>query len=339
MYLSCHSILEFDEIKLFRELGHYVFSPGAYFFPEDPGDASMRPGLFDLNYDKEDVELWNKLGKEGIDTKNLISKEFFDRFDLIVIMHLPEWVKNNWERMKHKRVVLRTIGQFISKNELEMAPYVKQGLKIVRYSPRERTNPNFCGESALIRFYKDPSEFGPWNGNIREVLTIAQHMKKRDHACNFTFFESVTRPFPRKLIGPGNEVCGPYALGKVPYEDMKQRMRDHRVYFYTGTHPASVTLNFIESAMTGCPIVAIGPAHGNAKYFPGHNLYEIPDIIKNGENGYVSDDENQLRAYISELMKNDTLAGQISANIRATAISLFGKEKIKEDWKSFLEQI
>jgi glycosyltransferase involved in cell wall biosynthesis len=339
LYLSCHSILEYDEVRLLRELGHYVFSPGAYFTPEDPGEASMRPGLYNLDYNPEDVELWNKLSKKGIDTKNLISKEFFDRFDLVIIMHLPEWVKNNWERMKHKPIVLRTIGQFIARNEAEIAPYVRQGLKIIRYSPRERTNPGFCGESALIRFYKDPDEYGPWNGQLKEVLTVAQHMQDRDRACNFTFFEQVTRPFPRRLIGPGNEKAGPYALGKLPYDEIKKRMRDHRVYFYTGTHPASVTLNFIESAMTGCPIVAIGPEHGNAKYFPGHNLYEVPDIIRNGDNGFISDNVNDLRRYIKDLLEKDTLAEKISKNIRLTAIELFGKQKIKEEWKSFIEAI
>jgi hypothetical protein len=33
LYLSAHSVLEFDEVSLFRELGHYVFSPGAYVNP------------------------------------------------------------------------------------------------------------------------------------------------------------------------------------------------------------------------------------------------------------------------------------------------------------------
>ena len=30
LYLSCHSILEYDEVKLLTGMGHYVFSPGAY---------------------------------------------------------------------------------------------------------------------------------------------------------------------------------------------------------------------------------------------------------------------------------------------------------------------
>jgi len=57
LYLSCHSVLEFDEVKLFHELGHEVFSPGSYVEPLNPGDP-MRPGIPGLIYDPEIVEMW-----------------------------------------------------------------------------------------------------------------------------------------------------------------------------------------------------------------------------------------------------------------------------------------
>ena len=112
LYLSCHSILEHDEISLFNKLGHYVFSPGAYVEPANPGDASLRPGLMDVKYDPEDITAWRKLQDEvghDKDPKYLLSKEFVDRFDAVIVMHIPEWITNNWEAMKHKTVVWRTL--------------------------------------------------------------------------------------------------------------------------------------------------------------------------------------------------------------------------------------
>jgi len=48
LYVSCHSILEHDEIKLFSELGADVFSHGAYRNPQQVDDPK-RPVL-DIPY-------------------------------------------------------------------------------------------------------------------------------------------------------------------------------------------------------------------------------------------------------------------------------------------------
>jgi glycosyltransferase involved in cell wall biosynthesis len=338
LYLSCHSILEHDEVKLLTELGHYVFSPGAYLDPSVSPDQ-MRPALDSVKYDPEDVAAFHALGKPGRDNKELLTKEFVDRFDTIIVMHMPKWIVLNWDAMKHKNVVWRTIGQSISPQEKALQSYREEGLKIVRYSPRETTIPNYIGSDALVRFYKNPDEFGNWSGEEKRVITFAQNMQQRDANCNFTFFEEVTRPYPRGLYGPGNENSGDFAHGKQDFEELKRLMRDSRVYFYTGTHPASYTLNFMEAWMTGIPIVAMGPKHGNARYFPDHELYEIPDLIQNGINGFISDDPAELRTAIEVLLNNEKVAQMVSENARADAIKVFGKETVGKQWKSFLETL
>lgn len=336
LYLSCHSILEFDEVKLFHELGIDIFSPGAYLEPGNPSE--MRPALPDLKYDPEDVAAFHALGKPGIDNKELLTKKFIDRFDAVLIMHMPKWVIVNWDAMKHKPVIWRTIGQSLSHQEKALAPYRQQGLKIVRYSPRERTIPGYIGEDALIRFYKDPADYGPWNGDKEQVVTFAQNMRARNEACNFNLFERATRLYPRGLYGPGSDT-ETFGHGKVPYDELQQTMRDSRCYFYTGTHPASYTLNFIESWMTGMPIVAIGTRWGNATYFPGHALYEIADLIENGVTGFVSNNEAELADRVGQLLRDKSLAETISVNARAKAIEVFGKDTIGLQWKTFLETL
>jgi hypothetical protein len=338
LYLSCHSILEYDELVLLNELGHEVFSPGAYVEPANPGDASLRPGVPGLVYDPYIVEQYHKLSgkRPGLDFKDSLSKEFVSNFDCIIAMHIPRWIENNWNAFAGKRVIWRTIGQSVHSTEMQIKPYRERGLQIVRYSPVETRIPGYQGCDALIRFYKDPDDLKDWNGNNKRVISFAQSMKQRDVACNFSFFEEVTRPYERHLFGPGNEDIGSWTTGRVPYERLKQEMRDNRVYFYTGTHPASYTLNFMEAWMTGIPIVAVGPKHGNADYFPGHNLYEIPELIENGVNGFVSDNVQELRSYITSLMTFDSVASSISKVGRASAIHHFGKEMIKESWRAFL---
>lgn len=338
LYLSCHAILESDDLVILRELGHKVFSPGAYWIPET-GGAGMRPPMPDLRYDQDLVDEWNKIGAAhpGEDVKNHITKEFADKFDIIIIMHMPQWVEHNWENIKHKRVIWRTIGQSVTSVEQKMKKYFDQGMEIVRYSPMETNIPGFAGQTAFIRFYKDPSEFCNWNGKDERAITISQHMQERDFACNYTFFEEVTRPFNRLLIGPGSEHL-PFGTGKIEFEEMKTCLRNNRVYFYTGTHPASYTLNFIEALMTGIPMVCVGPRYGNANYFMNHNLYEIPKLITHGKNGFVSDDPGELRIIIQDLMLNENYAKKISNAGRKLGIHHFDKKMVKAAWGMYLEK-
>jgi glycosyltransferase involved in cell wall biosynthesis len=340
LYLSCHEILEFDEVKMFHELGHEVFSPGAYVNPQSKGEFDMRPGIPGLTYNPEILDKYvrNNSLYPGIDGKSKLTKEIVDYFDLIVVMHVPDWIKSNWDVMKHKPVVWRTIGQSVASTEQGLAPYREQGLKIIRYSPNEANIPNFIGSDGLIRFYKDPADYGNWNGDKEEVVTFCQSMQNRGGACNYELFESVTRSFPRKLFGPGNDQPG-FGMGKVPYSQLQEEMRNNRVYFYTGTHPASYTLNFMEAWMTGIPIVAIGPKYGNAEVWRTHNLYEIPSLIQNGVNGFISDNPAELHSFVHTMLTDKQLAVKISRAGREEAIRHFGKDMIYAAWQTFLDKI
>jgi glycosyltransferase involved in cell wall biosynthesis len=243
--------------------------------------------------------------------------------------------------------------------EMELSLYKPLGLKIVRYSPKESKIPSYAGSDAVIRFYKDEDEFSGWTPQSSGVMTLGQNMekrvisigqsvKKRKDFCGFRIFEEATKGFDRFLYGPDNEDSG-IPGGLLSYSDMKKALRESRVYFYTGTYPAPYTLNFIEALMTGIPIVAIGPSMANvaafpnneytAGYVPGQSTYEVHEIIKNGVNGFVSDDIAYLRTCITKLLENDRLAEFIGSEGRKTAIELFGKKVIKQQWKEFLEHL
>lgn len=325
LYLSCHAILEYDELKLFEELGIDYFALGSYIDPQNPVDK-IRPPLAK----KVDEDLLHRAPD-----RNSIPKEFFDEFDVIMVMHVPEWIEQNWENMKHKRVIWRTIGQSTASVERRMKPYRDQGMQVVRYSKREINILDNIGCDALIRFYKDPDEFTSYNGINREIITFTQNMKQRGEWCNYDVWMKVAEGLPMKIYGKDNENMGELFGGFLNYQEMKQKMRDSAVYFYTGTQPASYTLNFIEAMMTGIPMVCIGSKFANSLDIAG-DVYEIPDIIINGSNGFWSESVDDLRQILRSLLNKPSLAKYIGQCGRETAIQLFGKENIKLKWKEFL---
>lgn len=339
LYLSCHSILEHDEVSLLREIGHHVFTPGDYVDEQNQGRPSLRVGLRQPSEaEMEDLRAFNSFGKRGPANKNELTRDFVGRFDVIIVMHLPHWITLNWSVMRHKKVIWRTIGQSSAHIEKLLAPYRQEGLKIIRYSPLESFLPGYLGSDATIRFYKDPEEYGGWEGDIASVMTVAQYMRKRADACHFDIFQKVTEPFYVQLFGPGNEAAGAISVGEVPYADLKIALQKNRCYFYTGTFPASYTLSFIEAWMTGIPVVALGSKLMHDR-FPDEHLYEIPNLITHGVDGFYADSIEDLQEIIRSLINDYDLAKRISTEGRAASIKYFGKKTIKAQWVSYLRNL
>ena len=57
LYVSDHSVLEFDELSLFTDMGYDVFSCGAYRQPAGHYDLP-RPGIKGARYHKDLDEIW-----------------------------------------------------------------------------------------------------------------------------------------------------------------------------------------------------------------------------------------------------------------------------------------
>lgn len=332
LYISVHSVLEYDELTLFTELGYDCFSLGAYTNPEGHWELP-RPGIRGMKIRPDLIEMTRDMPRTEL------TWEFLNNFDIVVVMDgyaAPEILERNWELLREKKVILRTIGQSLPGREKRFAKLKKSGLKIVRYSPAEERIPDYAGEHALIRFYKDPEEFTAWNGNIKQVINFTQTLKGRRDFCGYDALMEVGAGFPFKVYGNGNEDLGEFNGGTLPYENMKGAMRDCRVFLYGGTWPASYTLSFIEAMMTGMPIVAVGKETWKHRDHPTIKLYEIPQIISNGDDGFYSDNTVELKGYIQRLLDDREYALKIGSKARTKAINLFGKETIKQQWATFL---
>jgi hypothetical protein len=334
-----HSIESYDQLRLYTDLGIEAVDIGGYIDPRFPHDPK-RPPVPDAPFVPEIKAAIDALGT----TDNLGAAQswtpdavldWLGDDGVLIYHHYLERLFGQWDRIRDwkrgnagRRVIWRTVGQSVEANEKRAAPFRADGLEIVRYSPKERNIPSYAGEDALIRFYKDPDEWTGWTGHIPAVINITQHLAQRDPYTNYGFWRQATEGLNAIPMGPGSEAIG--GPGEMTHAAMKQALRDHRAYLYTGTQPASYTLGLIEAMMTGIPVYSIGPKW--MSIFPyGPDLFEGHEIAMD-----ASDDPSRTRARMGEWLDDLHFAQMISEDIRERAIELFGKETIGAQWAQYL---
>jgi len=330
LYLGVHEILEFDEVRLLQNLGHQVICLGN--LTVRPNSGRFRPLLPQLLPQGE----WATLVR-GAD-RNSLPPALLERIDVIIAMHEPSYLLNNWPSIRRKRVIWRTIGQSVDFIESALRPLRKKGLQIVRYSPAEARVPGYLGADAIIRFAKDPEEYGGWTGSSPRAISFINNLPQREIHCNGPIVRQLAARLPFDLYGIGNEEL-PFARGLVPPEEQPQVLRSARAYFSANTQPASYTLGFIEAWMTGIPVVAVGPALGHARHTPEYrqDTYEVHKLMESGRQGYWSDDPAKLESHLRSLLQDPGHAAALGTAGRARAIELFGIGTIAPQWQAFLE--
>lgn len=345
LLLASHAVAEFDDVRMFTDLGYDVFCPGGY---EVPGKApeGIRPPLPDSPAHPDLVARLHETREAYPDRPDLIDPakarlhdDIIDWADAIIVHHFPEqWIVGQWASIRSKRVIWRTCGQSDPRLERVMEPLTHEGLQVVRYSPAERryfeSVGAFAGEDALIRFGKYPADYGPWIGDWEVVGNVTQDMVARGDSCGLGFWREATQGLPVRPAGKGSEALG--GMGALSYPDMLDYLRHIRVYLYTGTTPASYTLGLIEAMLSGVPVVSIGPSAWNGPdlLFEGHEIADCGLTICGGD--YNPNDPDWARFLLRHVLDDAGDAKRLGDLQRQRAIDLFDVAKVGQQWQEFL---
>lgn len=327
LYVSVHEVLQDDEIKLFRSMG---------------ANCARLRGMTDIfrasTEDAYDVLINKKFATTG----NQLTSEFFDEFDFVIVMHDIGWIKSNIKHIKKSRIILRTIGQYTSSHEDRISE-IRQEISVVRYSPAESRLKRYAGADAIIRFYKDEDLLSGWSGTDKHILMFGNFLLRRFDHVNLPFALECLRPYDHKIYGRANEGLRGF-LGLCPEDKMIDEYRNCRAYYSHHTVPASYTLSLIEAMMVGCPVITIGgEAYRKSKEvkISGEigDIYEVPEIIINGKNGFACDTAEDAHRAIARLLSDFDYAKGISSAARETAIQLFSKQVATKAWRDFFNQL
>jgi hypothetical protein len=157
-----------------------------------------------------------------------------------------------------------------------------------------------------------------YQGNLARGLTIVNCMQRRPRIAGLDLFQQARARVPLDLAGMESEELG--GLGDIPYQQLHTRMADYRLLF-SPIRYTSLPLAVIEAMTIGLPIIALATT-------------ELPMVIENGKQGYISCDLNDLILHMQRLLADPVEARYLGEQARATARARFGLPRFIANWNS-----
>lgn len=339
MYFSCHEILEADDLRMFTDSGHIVFSLGTF---SDPTQIvykfrNPRPEYFNL-------QLWEQFNKMGCDlVAKRVTFEFCKLFDVIIVTHYAEWIEQNIEAFGDVPVIMRPVGQ--SKLSVEMK-YKKFGdrINIVRYSDAELYISQFAKTDAVIYFGKNMDEVDEWKGDSDGVTFHNDFLGRKAIACpSLDMWRDFASRVPCQLYGANNEGIQE-AKGVAPPDDMAKIQQNARFYFYIYTIRPSYTLSLIEAMLYGVPVLAPSASLVAATAYYDEDdawtteRYEVPSFLSGGA-GIIYGNVNEAVQEATRLRDDKEYAQSISYRGRINIRAKCNSNKIRQEWDDFFSKI
>ena len=258
---SCHAALEYDQAKLFSELGLSV--SGLF----DVG-SKQRPkvkGVTDVDAPAEIHEA-NK-------TRDIQLSQIGDP-DVIIVHQTSDFVERTLayaKQAEHTQVVQIIFGQGNSVQHQMLAQVARDyhNVWIVPYALKEFNMYSMLGAPAdrlrMIRFGKPHSDFQPraWKGTEPCCFVPCNSVHKRGDGCNWNALQLLMGSGINLVVG-GKDTEEIGGLGELTFDQYRDWLQRAQCYLHLGTIPAPYTLTLVEAACSGTPIVGMNNGHGLA---------------------------------------------------------------------------
>ncbi len=161
-----------------------------------------------------------------------------------------------------------------------------------------------------------------YRGTLPEGITVINSMPRRGRKVGLDLFLEARRHVPIQLAGFEND--GLEGLGDIPYPRLHQVAARYR-FLFSPCRYTSLPLAVVEAMTIGMPIVALATT-------------ELPDVIRNGVHGYISNDLDVLIAGMRRLISDPEHARELGANARELAATRFGLDRFARDWDDAFAQ-
>ncbi len=118
-------------------------------------------------------------------------------------------------------------------------------------------------------------------------------------------------------------------LGAMPPEEVRRHMEKADIYLFTSDFNEGWGAVLNESMNSGCAVVA------------SHAIGSVPFLIKNGENGLIYENGNQmdLEKQVLRLLEDGTFRRKIAENAYETMVNLWNAENAAERFLTLTEKL
>jgi glycosyltransferase involved in cell wall biosynthesis len=167
-------------------------------------------------------------------------------------------------------------------------------------------------------FFRPAEISHPHRENI--ILTVAHDFINRDYALNYQGWKRITEGLDFKVIGETEGL----SKQSNSVEDLISEYQNALIYINPSVL-SPVPTSLLEAMSCGCAIVTT-------------ETCEIPNIIKHGVNGFMSNDEAELRKYCEQLLADPQLAVKMGEAARETIKEKFSQNRFVDEWNKIFDK-
>lgn len=153
------------------------------------------------------------------------------------------------------------------------------------------------------------------------VFTVQNDFINRDYCLNYQGWQRIISGFSGKVLGDTKGLSQP--------ADSLEHLRDEynkcAVYINTTTESQMPTA-ILEAMACGKPVVSTATC-------------SIPSFIKHGENGFLTNDEEEFKGYIQQLLDDKDLRTKIGQAARETVLDVFSEQKYIDNWNNVFRKV
>lgn len=215
----------------------------------------------------------------------------------IFVMHTTlEWRQSNEGDATPLDEMRRTVKQYLK----------AVGAQAVAISPFKAKS--WGGGADVVPNGVDPDAYLPHTGEAAAGLRVANQITLKRACYDWDFHERAFAGLPLRIVGHNPDIEG--AETAADWDDLKAILRDHRFFVHTADprYEDGFNMAMAEAMAAGLPV--LGNRHPTSP-------------ISHGEDGFLSDDPEELHGYAERLLADRDLANEMGAKARETAAKRF----------------
>jgi glycosyltransferase involved in cell wall biosynthesis len=177
-------------------------------------------------------------------------------------------------------------------------------------------------EGVVIHHGIDTKTFSP-NDKVKNssILTVANDFINRDYCLNYSGWKRVTSGMEVRVVGDTKGL----SESAKSLDSLVDEYNSCGVYFNSSTL-SPIPTSLLEAMACGCAVVSTATCM-------------IPEIIKNGENGYISNNEEELKRYLQQVINDEQIRNDLGKNARETIVEKFSEQSFVNKWNELFDKV